>query len=51
MSEYTPVTTLEDLETLDTTEVMEGYADGLRGLPEPHNTRSRSYWQIGRAHV
>ena len=44
MSEWQPVTTLSDLEALDSAEVYEGYTDGFEGLPEPGNNRSRSYW-------
>jgi hypothetical protein len=44
MSEFKPVTTLDDLHSLDGIEVLEGYLDGLRGEPEPGNNRSRSYW-------
>ena len=44
MSEYLPVTTKADLDTLDPTEMQEGYFDGFDGEPEPGNNRSRSYW-------
>lgn len=44
MSELVPVTTLEDLATLDDDEMQEGYFDGYHGEPEPGNNRSRSYW-------
>lgn len=44
MSEFIPVTTIEDLDTLDPIEMVEGYRDGLRGEPEPGNNRSRAYW-------
>lgn len=44
MSEYNPVTTLTDLDTLDDVEVVEGYHDGRSGSGEPGNNRSRSYW-------
>ena len=44
MSEFVPVTTLEDLRSLDQAEMVEGYRDGFRGEPEPGNNRSRSYW-------
>jgi len=39
-----PVTTLDDLASLDQGEVIEGYRAGLDGWPEPGNNRSRSYW-------
>ena len=38
-----PVTTLDELETLDLDEVTEGYRDGYAGFPCGNN-RSRSYW-------
>ena len=44
MSEFAPVMTLADLQTLDNDDVVEGYKDGLDGNPEPGNNRSRSYW-------
>jgi len=44
VSEWSPVTTLSDLDTLDDTEMMEGYRDGYAGDPEPGNNHSRSYW-------
>jgi hypothetical protein len=44
MSEYKPVTTLDDLNSLDIQEVMDGYRDGRDGWPEPGNNHSRSYW-------
>ena len=44
MSEFQPVTTLADLETIDDAECTAGYLAGLNNEPEPGNTRSRSYW-------
>lgn len=44
MTEWTPVRTVADLATLDETEILEGYRDGLENAPEPGNNRSRSYW-------
>lgn len=44
MSEFQPVTTLADLDSLDADEMLEGYRDGRDGEPEPGNNRSRSYW-------
>jgi hypothetical protein len=44
MSEWAPVKSLPDLADLDSSEVVEGYRDGLAGEPEPGNNRSRSYW-------
>jgi ribosome modulation factor len=44
MTEFAPVRTLADLDTLDDAEVVEGYRDGLANEPEPGNNRSRSYW-------
>jgi hypothetical protein len=39
-----PVTTLDDLNSLDSDEMVEGYLDGFNGDPEPKGNRSRSYW-------
>lgn len=44
MSEFTPVSTVADLNTLDGDEMVEGYLDGFKGEPEPGNNHSRSYW-------
>lgn len=45
MAEYQPVTTMEDLDTLDEAEVMAGYWSGRAGDPEPsHNLVTRSRW-------
>ncbi len=39
-----PVTTVSELNTLDTHEMIDGYCAGLDGEPEPGNNRSKSYW-------
>lgn len=44
MSEWQPVLTLEDLDALDSEEVVDGYWSGYDGWPEPGNNHSRSYW-------
>lgn len=44
MSEFAPVSTLADLDTLDEAEILEGYRDGLANEPEPGGNRSRAYW-------
>jgi hypothetical protein len=44
MSEFTPVATVEDLNSLDEGEIVDGYLSGLRGEPEPGSNRSRAYW-------
>ncbi len=44
MSEFRPVETVEDLNSLDIDEVFEGYRAGLQCAPEPGSDRSRSYW-------
>lgn len=41
---HEPITTIADLDTLDSDEIVEGYRDGRSGEPEPGNNRSRSYW-------
>ena len=40
----TPVTTVEELNTFDDAEIMEGYKDGRAGEPEPGDNRSKAYW-------
>jgi hypothetical protein len=44
MTAYEPVTTLEDLNSLDEAEMVEGYRDGFADEPEPSGNRSRAYW-------
>lgn len=44
MSEFSPVETVKDLDSLDDDEILEGYRAGLRGAPEPGSSKSRSYW-------
>ncbi len=44
MSEFKPVSTLAELNTLDEAEILEGYRDGLDDQPEPGNNRSKAYW-------
>ena len=39
-----PITTVEELDALDTDEVIEGYRDGRDNEPPPTGNRSRSYW-------
>ncbi|MGC5798861.1 hypothetical protein [Sphingomonas sp. NFX23] len=39
-----PVTTIAELDTLDSDEMLEGYRDGRAGELEPGGNRSRSYW-------
>lgn len=41
---HKPVRTVEDLNTLDEAEIIEGYRDGREDAPEPGDNRSRSYW-------
>ncbi len=41
---FEPVRTLADLDTLDHTEIVEGYMSAARGDPEPGPNRGRSYW-------
>jgi hypothetical protein len=43
-SDFTSVTTVEDIDALDEGEMIEGYWDGYDGDPEPGNNRSRAYW-------
>jgi hypothetical protein len=44
MGERTPVTTVAELDTLDATEIIEGYLSGLDGDPEPGDNRSKAFW-------
>ena len=44
MSEFEPVWTVADLDSLDEAEMIEGYWAGWDGWPEPGNNRTRSYW-------
>lgn len=44
MSEFAPVSTLADLELLDSDEIVEGYRAGLSGDSEPGSDKSRAYW-------
>ncbi|WP_029002763.1 hypothetical protein [Azorhizobium doebereinerae] len=44
MTAHEPVTTLEDLASLDEAEMLDGYRDGRAGEPAPGGNRSRSYW-------
>ena len=39
-----PVTTLEELDALDDTEMLEGYDDGYENQPAPNGNRSKAYW-------
>ena len=39
-----PVTTIVELDALDSDEMLDGYRDGRAGEPEPGGNRSRSYW-------
>ena len=41
---FTPVMTLDDLDTLDEAEIIEGYRDYRKGDPEPGPNRGRAYW-------
>lgn len=44
MSEFTKVRTKDDLDALDSNEILAGYLDGFVGAPEPGSDKSRSYW-------
>lgn len=41
---YRPVATVEDLETLNQDEIVEGYLGWRSGDPEPGPNRGRAYW-------
>lgn len=44
MSEFEKVRTKEELEKLDSEEMLQGYLAGKEGVPEPGSGFSRSYW-------
>lgn len=44
MSNFEPVRTLVDLESLDFADILEGYKSAERGDPEPGPNRGRSFW-------
>lgn len=44
MSEFTPVETVDDLNSLDDDEIVAGYRSGFRGEPEPGSDKSRAFW-------
>ena len=41
---FKPVTTLDDLDNLNSDLVMEGYISATRGDPEPGSNRGRAFW-------
>lgn len=41
---FAPVSTLEELDSLDPAEIMEGYVSAERGDPEPGQNRGKSFW-------
>lgn len=41
---FEPVRTLEDLDSLNDAEMMDGYLSWAPGDPEPGENRGRSYW-------
>lgn len=41
---FAPVTTLDDLDSLDHADVLEGYKSAERGDPEPGENRGRAFW-------
>ena len=50
MSEFSSVSTIEDFLTLDESDVLIGYMDGIDGCPPPGSGCSRSYchgWRNG----
>lgn len=45
MSEvFLPVRTLDDLNSLDQSDIVEGYTSAERGDPEPGPNRGRAFW-------
>jgi hypothetical protein len=41
---FKPVSTLEDLATLDAFDILDGYRSAERGDPEPGENRGRAFW-------
>lgn len=41
---FAPVATLEDLDTLDEQQMVDGHLSAERGDPEPGPNRGRSFW-------
>lgn len=41
---FEPVRTLDDLDSLSETDMIEGYTSGERGDPEPGENRGRAFW-------
>jgi hypothetical protein len=41
---FAPVTTFDDLDSLDHDQVVDGYTSAERGDPEPGLNRGRSFW-------
>jgi len=41
---FAPVSTLDDLDSLDEAQIVEGYASAERGDPEPGPNRGRAFW-------
>lgn len=39
-----PVTTAEELDSLDSDDIVEGYRDGRANEPRPTGNRSKGYW-------
>ncbi len=44
MSEFRPISEIDDLEKQDEAEMSIGYMAGLRGDPAPGSQHSRSFW-------
>lgn len=44
MTNFEPVLTLDDLDSLDNDEIVEGYCGWRPGDPEPGPNRGRAYW-------
>ncbi len=44
MVDRSPVSTVAEVESLDSGEMVEGYWSGRDGDPEPGDNRSKAYW-------
>ena len=48
---FVPITTLDDLDTLDERDIIEGYGSAERGDPEPGENRGRAFWHGWRSRM
>lgn len=51
MANFVPVTTLEELDSLNDDEIVEGYLSAERGDPEPGENRGKAFWHGWRSRM